>query len=213
MGGGANVKGSIIAGVIDDLAALRHAGRLADDQLECALEPGDIELLHTKPNPASWYPMASYTRLLELLYTIDGGGLDRETFFDQRGRKNAERLMDAGMYQQLAFVDRWAQEAGKGESPGVAEFQRNMKLAMTLASSIYSVGKWDSVSDPDHADRLMVTVDEASDYSEPMCWAVIGFLNQCAKPRDRERADLFRGHRPSADRFEIHMTMDVGELH
>lgn len=40
--------------------------------------------------------MASYTRLLELLNTVEGESGDRASYFEARGAKNTQRLFEAG---------------------------------------------------------------------------------------------------------------------
>jgi len=209
-----SVKGSIVGGVVEDLLVHRRSGRLCEDALEASLEAADVKLLDDKPTASAWVPMASYTRLLELLYAVEGHGQDRERYFEQRGARNAQRLFEAGLYQQLSFVDRWARDATDGRSGerAIAAFGRNLKLVLTLSSSIYEGGVWSVTADPDHASRFRVVVEDAADYSRPMRWAAQGFLNECARPRDGHRRDLFLGDLAAPDRFLFRMSMDIDEM-
>lgn len=210
-----SVKGSIIAGVVEDLLALKRTGALSDDLIGASLDAADVKLIEDKATPSAWYPMASYTRLLELLYAVEADGQDRQRYFEGRGEKNAQRLFEAGLYQQLSFVDRWAEDAteGRSGSDAVAAFGRNLRLVLTLSSSIYQGGVWSVEPDPDNDGRLVVAVADAGDYSAPMRWAALGFLNECARPRDGSRPALFIGHLDDARAFRFKMSMDIEGMH
>lgn len=207
--GVASVKGSILAGAVDDVVRLRDEGRVTPELLELRLEPRDIELLATKLNPAEWYPMASYGRLLALLGEAEGGS--RDAYFRERGRANARRLMDAGLYQQLSFIERWTESLPKGRAEGadlVWGFLKNLRLVVTLAKSIYSVGAWNAEPDPESERRVVIDVREAADYSEPMRLAAEGFLNQSGNLG----FDLFSSQRVEPALIRFRMTVDVADL-
>lgn len=209
-----SVKGTIVAGVSESLAALRDAGRVTNEELEARLEPEELALLEGKVNTAAWYPMTSYARLLQTLGDVDGGG--RPGYFVERGRFNARRLMDAGLYEQLGFLLRWSESVGDGpRDPAalVSSYKRNLKLVITLASSIYNVGRWCIETDEDYPGRVWIAVREASAYSEPMRLAAEGFLNECARERGRVGGvDLYTSERPRPDLILFRMTRDVAEL-
>lgn len=203
------VKGSIVSGAIEELNRLQQQDRLSADLIETRLETGDLVLLEEKPNPAKWYPMAFYARLLDLLGDVHAG--DREEYFRERGRANAQRLMDAGLYQQLGFVDRWSEEIRAGSfrsDEAVPRYVSKLKLVVTLAGSIYSVGEWIAQQDPDSSLRALVVVNDASDYSDPMRFAAEGFLNQSSG----RSIDLFKSERPHLSRILFRMTIDIPQL-
>jgi hypothetical protein len=209
-----SVKGTIIEGVVESLVRLRDAGRVTDEELEVRLEAEECALLESKINTAGWYPMASYTRFLQLLGDIEGGG--RPAYFVERGRANARRLMDAGLYQQLSFLERWKQSVRSGsaeESTVITSYTSRLKLVVSLATSIYNVGRWVVEPDEDNPGRIWIAVRDASDYSEPMRLAAEGFLNECAKERGRPGgADLFTSERPRPDLILFRMNRDIADL-
>jgi hypothetical protein len=208
------VKGSIISGVVEDLLDHQRSGRLSEDQVGASLEASDIKVLEDKPTASAWYPMASYTRLLELLYTVEGGGRDRAAYFEARGAKNAQRLFEAGLYQQLSFVDRWAEDATDGRTGerAIVAFERNLKLVLTLSSSIYRGGEWRVEGDPSNPSRFRVVVEAATEYSAPMRSAALGFLNECARPRQGQRPELFIGDLAQPERFCFSMSLDIESM-
>jgi hypothetical protein len=210
----ASVKGTLIGAVIENLIRLRDAGRVADEELELRLEAEEFALLGSKINSAGWYPMASYTRFLELLGDIEGDG--SPDYFVERGRANARHLMDAGLYEQLSFIGRWTQSVRGGsvdESSAIASFASKLKLAVSLATSLYNVGRWLVEPDEEHPGRVWIAIREAGDYSEPMRLAAEGFLNECASDRSRVGgADLYRSERPRPDLILFRMNRDIADL-
>lgn len=96
----ASIKGTVIVAVTDDLLRLVESGRISRDALEARLEARDVEILDAKIQPALWYPIESYDRLLRLLVEVEGGR-EPEAFLRARGRKAAARLAETGLYAQL----------------------------------------------------------------------------------------------------------------
>jgi hypothetical protein len=94
----------------------------------------------------------------------------------------------------------------------IASYKSKLKLVISLASSIYNVGKWTVESDPDNPGRVRVAVREASAYSEPMRLAIEGFFNECAQASRRELIRLYISERPSPDLILLRMTCDVADL-
>ena len=208
-----SIKGSVFQGVIDDLAHLREQGRVSEEQIEAGLAAEDFAFLETQVNPAAWYPMESYARITQLLGEIEGAGKD--SYFVERGRASARRLMQTGLYQQLGFLPRWktkASEDGDDQSGMIASYASNLRMVISLASSIYNVGKWKVEPDPDNPGRVRVEVREASAYSEPMRLAIEGFYNACAQASREELRQLYISERPSPDLILLRMTRDVADV-
>jgi len=210
----ASVKGSIIDAVIGELIRLRDAGGVTEEELEVRLEAEEFALLDSKINTAGWYPMAGYTRLLQLLGDIEGGG--SPAYFIERGRANARHLMEAGLYEQLSFVGRWKESVRSGavgESDAIASYASKLKLAVSLATSIYNVGRWVVEPDEDYPRRVWIAVRDASDYSEPMRLAAEGFLNECGRERGRLGGpDMYRSERPLPDLIRFRMNRDIADV-
>jgi len=208
----AAVKGAIFKGVADDLARLRAEGRTSEAQMEAHLDGQDIELLETEISASLWYPMASYGRIMTFLGKLEGEGKD--AYFVERGRSSARRLMDAGLYQQLAFLERWHEEAKDDATDDffVQSYMSKLKLVNSLSSSIYNVGVWGVERDPDHPMRVLTIVTEATAYTEPMRLAAEGFLNECARAARSELSHLYTSERVATDRFIFRMTRDITRL-
>jgi hypothetical protein len=208
-----SVKGSVFKGVLDDLARLREAGHLSEEQIEARLATEDLVFLEAEANPASWYPMESYARIVQLLGDVEGAGKD--SYFVERGRASARRLMEAGLYQQLAFLPRWNERprhGAGGESALIADYTSKLRMVISMASSIYNVGKWVVEREPENPGRLCIAVREASAYSEPMRLAIEGFLNECAYATRKDLVRLYTSERPAPDLILFRMTRDVAEM-
>lgn len=209
-----SIKGSVFKGVIDDLARLQKEGRVSQETVDTQLAAEDLAFLESEVSPAAWYPMESYGRLMQLLGEIEGAGKD--AYFVERGRASARRLVEGGLYQQLAFLSRWEQAIGTdrgNQSAVIAGFARNLRMVSSLASAIYNVGKWEIEPDPDHPGRVSIAVREARAYTEPMRLAIEGFLNECTRAAREEIDDLFASERPSPDLMLLRMTRDIMDLY
>ncbi len=209
-----SIKGSVFKGVIDALARLQEEGRVSQEVVDTQLAAEDLAFLEGEISPSAWYPMESYGRFMQLLGEIEGAGKD--AYFVERGRVSARRLMESGLYQQLAFLSRWEQAIGANrgdQSAVIAGYARNLRMVSSLASAIYNVGKWEVEPDPDHPGRVSIAVREARAYSEPMRLAIEGFLNECSRAARKELVHLYVSERPSPDLMLLRMTRDIMDLY
>lgn len=210
-----SIRGSIFRSAVEDLLRERDAGRLHPDALESSLEPRDVEMLEGKILDGAWYPMDTYTRLIELLcQTVAGGS---RVYYAERGAKNAQRLMDAGAYAQLDLLGSFTEERDAYDFEDEAQleaamrtFQDKLERVVSLAGAIYNVGQWGVEGDPDAPARAVIEILEAEDYSEGMRLAIEGFFNQCVRlVPGAEISRLFRSERVEPDHIRIRMTMDL----
>ena len=94
-----SIKGSAFQSVVSDLVGLIEAGRISRETAEARLEADDLRLLDDKILPGVWYPIASYRRMTELLWEVEGNRAP--AYLMARGARSAERLFEAGLYQQM----------------------------------------------------------------------------------------------------------------
>jgi hypothetical protein len=170
-----SIKGTAFQSVALDLARLMQSGRIPREQAEARLEAEDLELLEQKILPGSWYPLASYSRMSELLCEVEGKG--DPAYLMARGQRAAERLFDAGLYQQLQRGDAiGAEKRKRGET--WSEFDGN--LMTTLAGAIFNVSKWRYRRHPEDPNVNRVEVTSASELPEASRWAAQGFVEYMA---------------------------------
>ena len=207
------IKGLVFKGVIDDLARLQEEGRVSQEDVDSQLAAEDLAFLEGEISRSMWYPMESYGRFMRLLDEIEGAGKD--AYFVERGRASARRLMESGLYQQLAFLSRWDEmsgSAGGSESALIGGYASNLRMVTSLASAIYNVGKWMVEPDPEHAGRVCIAVHEARAYSEPMRLAIEGFFDECTRATREDLAHLHFSERPAPDLMRFRMTRDIMDL-
>ena len=66
------IKGSIVKGVTDNLARLRAEGKVQESVLDAHLTSDELDTIDWDINPAAWYPIPLYDKLLRLLCEIVG---------------------------------------------------------------------------------------------------------------------------------------------
>jgi len=114
-----SIKGSLLSSIIESILKLASAGPISRDELERKLEPGDLQVLHSKIQLTQWYDIRCYERLVKLLLDVEGGG--QNEYLRQRGAQ-AERLLNAGLYQQLGVLEPHAGckvDRSEGALPGL----------------------------------------------------------------------------------------------
>jgi hypothetical protein len=162
------IKGSALSSVVEDVRALCDSGRISLERLEAALEPGDVELLESKIQPALWYPIQAYARLTRLLLDVAGRG-DPQYVVD-RGARAAQRLWESGLYVQLQHGE---EKAAKARRVGSVLSNRDARVVTTLSGAIFNFTRWTYHPGPPEA---TIQVSEAEAWPEVSVWAARGFL-------------------------------------
>lgn len=201
-----SIKGSTFQGVIDDLHLAIAQGYISAEETETRLEPTEIPYLdpEMKVNPASWYSIESYRRIVELLFDVVGHG-DTD-YLLARGAKSAVRLRDSGVYQQVEYVGR-INKARRNTQSTLIELQRQLRLIVTLARSIYNFGEWDvEVED----DLLRVVVNDARALPDIAILTIVGFMDKMGEFSDSPTPVRWTGNRVSPNRVEFTMSSLLG---
>ena len=143
--------------------------------------------------------------MLELLKDVEGDGSD--DYLRRRGAQSAERLLDAGLYQQLEYLNR-TQLANTADSlDRFLAFGRDLRLLTTLSGSIYNFTRWESQIDPEIGNRYKIQVSDAKAFPDLMGCAAEGFINRMAKQHGQ--ADLWRWQRAAPDLIVFRMIRDL----
>jgi hypothetical protein len=208
-----SIKGTIFGPVAEEIQALRESGRIGEDDL-AGLEEQDLELLEDKPLVVSWYPIPTYARFLDLLCHSEGGG--QPHYYEQRGAMSARRLKDAGLYSQLDLLGSIADEPERdgedAEERALRAYRSKLAVVLSLAGSIYNVGRWKVVPDDTHPGRVAIEISECEAYSDGMVGAIVGFLDECARIVNSKVTKLYDYERPAAGRVLIRMRRDLSEV-
>jgi hypothetical protein len=204
-----SIKGVLVHGVVEVLRGHLERGRISPDELEARLEKADLELLEDKVIQAVWYPIDAYTRIVDLALELEGGS--REEACLRSGERDARRMIDAGLYQQLDSLKRMSEAASKSTSE--QRFQalgRLLRLAMSLSKGIYSFSDWNVVPDPDHPRRYCVEVTDAAHLPQANVIGTVGFLNECSRAARPDSPIRWSFERPRPDLVIYRMDRSYG---
>lgn len=196
-----SIKGSVFAEVVEDVNKLLAREELLEEEIARWLLPEDRKLLSTSISISSWYDIRAYGRLNELLRDVQGEGGNE--FLRSRGAATADRLLEAGLYAQLEFIQRTEVAATTDESARFAAFGRDLDKLNTLSRSILNFSRWQTRPDPKLEGRYIIDITEAEPFPEVFCWRADGFVNQLANWHGEEA--LWTWDRPSRDRVVFRM--------
>ena len=205
MGAIPSVKGSVFASVVEDVRKLIERGGITRDEAARRLTADDLRLLHAEIYVSHWYDIRSYARLSELLRDTEGEGSNE--FLRQKGRETARRLLGAGLYAQLEYLQRAGVAKAKDPAARFEAFGRDLRLLTTLSGSILNFSRWIPMPDPAQAGRYVIQVSDAKDMPEALCWRSDGFVNEMATQHGDE--DLWTWERQGADLVVFRMTRSL----
>jgi hypothetical protein len=196
-----SIKGSVFAGLTENVAKLLARGDVAQAELSRWLEPEDVALLDEEIVVSAWYDIAAYDRLNRLLLHVEGNG-DVEFFRDQ-GRQTARRLLEGGLYSQLEYLHRAQVTKQSDQQSRFEAFGRDLRLLTSLSASILNFSRWTARPDPSHEFRHIIEITDASQFPESLCWRSDGFVNEMASIHGEP--DLWGWERPAQERIVFQM--------
>jgi hypothetical protein len=190
-----SIKGTAFQALATDLAGLIQAGRIAREAVAARLDAEDLQVLQNAIVPSLWYPLACYRRMTELLWEIDGHG--DPAYLLARGARTAERLFDAGLYQQMQR----GEQIGTGKrarSEGWTESEGN--LLTSLAGAIFNVSRWRYRNQPGDPSVNRIEVSEAAELPDVSRLAAQGFIEYAASRISGSKVRV-SSERPTLDRI------------
>jgi hypothetical protein len=197
-----SIKGRILSVAIEDVGKLVSSGTLKAGELERWLRPEDLALFDKPLVPADWYDIRTYARVCELLRDVEGEG--RNEYLHARGFRTGERLLEGGLYAQLEYVTRMKVGTLREPIERFSAFGRDLKLLVTISSSIMNFSKWTSRPDEAHELRYRIDVGEAAAFPEVLGWTSLGFVN-CMARAGGGGEDVWRWERVDAENLAFRM--------
>jgi hypothetical protein len=197
-----SIKGTAFANVVSELHELMAIGRVTRELLTRRLDPNDLAIIDQPIQPSGWYEIRLYGELATLMEEVAGG----PDFSRQRGARSAELLLKAGIYQQLEYVRTGGARLERhNDAEGrFTSFGRDLRLITTFASSMHNHSRWEVKVDPEHTDRWMIEVTEASAFPDAFVRGNEGFINRMSAEAGLK--DLWRGERLRGDVIRYRMT-------
>lgn len=196
-----SIKGSVFSHCVEKVLKLVSAGKISWEELERRLEPGDVTILKGPIHATNWYDIRVYERIL--LLNRDVGGDGGNECLLRWGATSAERLIEAGMYQQLDYLSRTQLSKQSDARDRFVAFGRDLHLLTSLTSSVLNFSRVKVKVDPERDDRYVIEYSDAAAYPEVLCWTNQGFINRMAAQHGEP--DLWRWERPAPDRVVYRM--------
>jgi len=190
-----SIKGRVFGPALEDVEKCLADGRIGRHELGRWLQPSDLALLGRPVDPTDWYDVKVYGRVLALLRDVEGGGSPE--YLRQRGARTAERLLEAGLYQQLEYLKRMALNQLPDPQERYRAYGRDLRVLTTISASILNFAHWEPRPDPDFELRYRIEVSDAADAPDELGWTSEGFVNRMA--RQHGDPDLWRWERPRRD--------------
>lgn len=200
-----SVKGSVVAETIENTRKLLEEGSLSPGDLEARLRPEDLAMFDEPTNVSKWYDLEFYRRLAELLHDVDGG--PRDEYFRKKGFDRGHKLIAAGLYQQMEYVERPKVAQELDPKSRFEAYGRDLKLFVTLSGAILNFSHWSVALDPDHSDRYRIEVRNAAAFPDFMGWGSEGLINAMASRHGLD--DIWRYERIAPDFVVFRMLRSV----
>ena len=200
-----SVKGSLVAQTIENTRKLLEKEILSPGELEARLRPEDLALLEEPTHVSKWYDVECYQRLAELLHDVKGG--PRDEYFRKTGFATGQKLIEAGLYQQMEYVRRPKVARELDPKARFEAYGRDLKLFVTLSGAILNFSRWSVALDPDHADRYRIEVRDAAAFPDFMGWGSEGLINAMASRHGLD--DIWRYERIAPDFVVFRMLRPV----
>ena len=176
MGDKPSIKGSVFQVVVEDVGKVLAEGSVSHTEAVRWLQPDDFAYLDREIYVSSWYDIRSYERMSLLLRDVVGGGSN--AFLVEKGRETARRLLEAGFYAQLEYLQRTEVATATDPMSRFVAFGRDLRKFASLSRSILNFSTWTSKPDSDHDGRYVLEITDARDFPEVLAWRSEGFMNE-----------------------------------
>jgi len=197
-----SLKGSVIVDLVEDIKKLLADGELPRERAERRLSPEDLAVIDGQVLVSNWYGVDFYKRAAELLRDTVGGG--RNEYLRERGFRRGQKLIEAGLYQQMEYAPRADVTHHDTPEKRFEAYGRDLRLFVTLSRTILNFTRWTPEVDPEHADRHRIVVDEAAAYPDALAWATEGLIDSMAASHGL--SNMWAHRRTRTDQIVFRMT-------
>jgi hypothetical protein len=202
-------KGILLAPVVADVLKLVEDGRISREDLVAELGEEARKVVQDGVSPVSWYAAEVYRDLARVLMKLEGKGPGDFAHIQQRGERAGKRLVESGLYQQIQYLRRTTAKRGKAWVSR-EDFERSLRLIVSMQASLTKGGTWTVEQDPAHADRVQIVLTDVEGMPEETAHATCGILSGISLHGGSGFA--WRYERPAPDRIVYRMDRDLGAL-
>jgi hypothetical protein len=195
-----SIKGIALRSAVSDVAGLVESGRVSLEELQLRLTEEDLALVETGVSDSTWYPIGIYGRMLRLLFHVEGAGLT--SYLERRGAAFVGRLAEAGIYQQVDFLERVRDPAGQ---ENVDDVIRYMNLVLTLWSVGLNFVRYRVERHPHLPLHVRIIVSDAADLPDEVVHVIAGALKEGFLRADRKVTLSATRHAPDV----VHYVVDL----
>jgi hypothetical protein len=206
---GPQTKGLLLVPIAAEIRQFLQEGRISREDVEAELDLPVLKLLDGEISPISWYDGDTYPQLVQLLMKIEGYRPGDLSYVRQRGERAGRRLVESGLYQQLDYMKRRADEQ-KGAPLDRKLFEQALRLINSVAAAFMKGGVWTLEEDPFCDDRLRFVLTDVDGMSEENAHATWGILIGITTAGGGGFSWLY--DRPAPDRILYRMDRDIGEI-
>jgi hypothetical protein len=200
-----SIKGSVMGGHAQVLMKHLADGTITEESLSRRFGTDEIAVLKGPFQDAGWYDVALYGRLLEFMRDEIGDGSHH--YLVEAGARTAQRLIDAGIHQQMEYLRRTQHRTKEDKESRSAAFGRDLRLLNSISASILSFSKSDVLPDPEYPLRWVIQKTDARAYPTALAWTTLGFINRMAA--EHGDPDLWFWESLSPDSFRYRMRREV----
>ncbi len=188
-----SAKGSVVLGVVASLRSLRKNGRVSEEQLAARLSKAALTLFGEKVEAGRWYPMTTFAELVEMEWELSG----RDPEYARRaGAQSADRMFDAGLYQQLDY----AQRVNRAQTREALLSQT--RLITTVTGALYSYLSCSARFSAD-GEKLEIVYGNAALFCEALRFSTEGFMSRVNERQESSRRWTSERTRPDEIVFQM----------
>ena len=158
------VQGTLVRNLFAELTQLRADEKLTDEELEAALGPAHSEYTERPTTISSWYPLDFYLRMLHLV--ASAAPVDPREYLAESGRRSARRVIELGIYSQLAEhkYESWENRVGR--------------ILVSLSGSFFDFGHWHWQGL--QGDRFTIRATDVGAIPDELATRIGGFIEELA---------------------------------
>jgi len=193
-----SIKGSAFKSVVQQVRTAVSEDAISREALAKRLEPGELDVVEGTIDLGAWYDVGLHDRLLEVLRDVRG-----MKDVQQIGQTSARLLAEAGVYQQMDYLNRMQYDQEGDPESRLKAYGRDLRRLTTLSAAILNFSRWAVVLDAQFEDRYAIEITDASAFRDIHLQVIESFMNAISGE------PVWTFERPQPDRVLFRMTRGI----